>query len=99
MHEQPWRGRRTGGFWCGIAGAIAAGLMLLAIGLFLAEMFAPEFGVRGPGAEVLAGHIVAAVFAVAAAVLADRTRGLTAFVGVVGTLAIAMITLWWFWLS
>lgn len=90
---------RTGGFWRGLAGAVAAGLMLLAIALFALTVFAPEFGVRGPGAEAVAGHAVAAVFAIAAAVLADRTRGLPAFIGVVGALAIATITLWWFWLS
>ncbi|WP_051400277.1 hypothetical protein [Haloechinothrix halophila] len=90
---------RAGGFWRGLAGAVSAGLMLLAIALFALTAFAPEFGVRGPGGVVLAGHVVAAVFAVAAAVLADRTRGLLAFIGVVGALTIATITLWWFWLS
>ncbi|MFC6871058.1 hypothetical protein [Haloechinothrix salitolerans] len=99
MYEQPQGDSRAGGFWRGMAGAAAAGLLLLALALFGVTMFAPELGVRGPGAEVLAGHTVAAVFAVAGAVLADRTRGLLAFIGMVGALAIPTITLWWFWLS
>ncbi len=99
MYDQPQGDTGAGGFWRGIAGAVAAGLMLLALALLAVTMFAPELGVRGPGAEVLAGHVVAAVFAVAGAVLADRTRGLLAFIGMVGAIAIATITLWWFWLS
>lgn len=99
MYDQPQGDTGAGGFWRGIAGAVAAGLMLLALALFAVTMFAPELGVRGPGAEVLAGHSVAAVFAVAGAILADRTRGLLAFIGMVGAIAIATITLWWFWLS
>lgn len=99
MEEQPHRGGCVSRMGRGIAGAAAAGLALLALVLFGVTAFAPELGVRGPGSVVVAGHGVGALFAVAAATVADRTRGLLGFLGGVSAIAIAAITLWWFWLS
>ncbi|MPY83299.1 MAG: hypothetical protein GEV00_08235 [Actinophytocola sp.] len=98
MYRQPSRRDAVARFWRDVAGAVAAGLTLLAAGLFGVLMFAHELGVQGPGAQVAAGHAAAAMFAIAFAILADRTRGRPAVVGVIAVFVITAATLWWYWL-
>ncbi|MGH3520444.1 MAG: hypothetical protein ACRDQ7_24295 [Haloechinothrix sp.] len=87
------------GFWRGLAGTLAAGLVLLAIVLAGAEALASDLGVAGPGASAVVGHLAAAVFAVAAASFADRREGSIAAIGVAASVLITSGTLWLFWWS
>lgn len=97
-HAAP-RGAIKGGFWRAMAGALAMGLVLLAVVLAGAEALAADLGVAGPGATSVVSHAGAALLTVIAAQIADRSeRGLTA-VAVACAIAIAAGTVWVFWLA
>lgn len=86
-----------GGLVRGLAGSLAAGLVLLTLGLLAAELLTS--GGSGPGVGVLVGHAVAAVLAVVAAVVADRTRGFATAAAVTAVLLVTAVTLWVYWLA
>lgn len=88
-----------GGFARALAGSLAAGLVLLALVLLVAELLTASSGVGGPGTGTLVGHAVAAVVAVAAAVYADRSRGPAAWLAVGGVVAVTVVVLWVYWLA
>lgn len=80
-----------------MSGVLAGGLVALALGMALAAVLATRAGVPGPGFVVLTGHLLAAVVAVAAQRMADRTnalRGAFAALVVVGVAAVALAALW-----
>ncbi|MQA61069.1 MAG: hypothetical protein GEU86_06160 [Actinophytocola sp.] len=83
----------------GVAGTLAAGLVLLAVVLLGVEMFGSDLGVRGPGTMMVLAHVLAAALALGAVIVADRVRGLLAAVTLLGALAVAGFTLWAFWLA
>lgn len=85
-----------GGVARGLAGSLAAGLLLLTLGLLAAELLTPS---SGPGVAVLVGHAVAAVLAIVAAVVADRTRGFATAAAVTAVLLVVAATLWVYWLA
>lgn len=85
-----------GGVARGLAGSLAAGLVLLTLGLLAAELLTPS---SGPGVAVLVGHAVAAVLAIVAAVVADRSRGFVTAAAVTAVLLVVAATLWVYWLA
>lgn len=88
-----------GGFARGLAGSLAAGLVVLTLVLGVGQVLASANAVQGPGSPTLIGHAVAAVLAVGAAVVADRTRGLATTAAVTAVLAITAAVLWIYWLA
>lgn len=91
--------RRRGALWRGLTGSLAYGLLLLAVGLGIAAIVVRSQAMPGPGAFVLTAHAVAALVALAAQRVADRTVGVRA--GLAGTvvLVVAGAVLWLFWWS
>ncbi len=91
------RARRGGGFLRGLSGVLAGGLVVLVVVLVVAWVVAAREGSPGPGAAMLAGHVVAAAVAVAVQVYADRTpgpRGTLAALGVVVLIGMVLTSAW-----
>lgn len=92
---------RAGGFLFrtvrGFTGAVAAGLVVLTLVIIGAQVYSSQQDTPGPGAEMVAGNVVAAVAAVLCQRLADRWRGARAVVGVLGVLVLAAAALWLTW--
>lgn len=88
---------RLARLWRGVSGALAVGLVLLALAMIGVQVYAGTRGLPGPGLDVVAGHAGAAVAAVVAQVVADRRRGwAVALCGLVVVLLV-VATLWFFW--
>ncbi len=90
-------GTRAGDLARGLTGSLAAGLVVLALGLIGTQIWSDAHGKFGPGAGVVIGHVVVACVALFLQFVADRRRdpvgGLCAtgtFVAVLGAL-----TYWW----
>lgn len=83
----------------GLSGALAAGLVVLAVLLGAAQWLSGPDTVPGPGIGALVGHWVGAAAAVALQWFADRRRGAQAVVAALAVLAVAMVVLFtWWWL-
>ena len=78
-------GRPGAGVVRGLSGLVVGGLVALALVLVAGWWWARRTGLPGPDMDVLVGHVVAAVAAVAAQVWVDRRRDRT------GTLAAAAV--------
>ncbi|WP_033440130.1 hypothetical protein [Saccharothrix sp. NRRL B-16314] len=88
---------RLARLWRGVSGALAVGLVLLALAMIGVQVYAGAHDLPGPGFGVVVGHVVAAVAAVVAQVVADRRKGWPVTVcGLVVVLLVA-VTLWVFW--
>jgi hypothetical protein len=88
---------RLARLWRGVSGALAVGLVLLALVMIGVQIYAGARDLPGPGFDVVAGHVAAAVAAVVAQVVADRRKGwLVAVCGLAVVLLVA-VTLWVFW--
>ena len=68
------RPSRFGSFWRGVAGALAAGTLVLAVVLLGVQMWAGGAGVGGPGVPVVVTHFAAALLALVFCAVADRRR-------------------------
>ena len=88
---------RLARLWRGVSGALAVGLVLLALAMIGVQVYAGDQDLPGPGLGVVAGHVGAAVAAVVAQVVADRRKGWV--VAVCGLLVVLLtaVTLWFFW--
>ncbi|HEU5469639.1 MAG TPA: hypothetical protein VFV67_03230 [Actinophytocola sp.] len=93
--QPPARGRAR--FWPELSGALALGLGALAAVVLVFQILAVAQGKPGPGLLTVAAHLVAAGLAVLAQRVADRARGRTAALAVLGVLAVTGATLWIFW--
>ncbi|WP_181320286.1 hypothetical protein [Saccharothrix carnea] len=88
---------RLARLWRGVSGALAVGLVLLALAMIGVQVYAGTRDLPGPGFDVVVGHVVAAAAAVVAQVVADRRRGwVVALCGLAVVLLVAS-TLWFFW--
>lgn len=83
----------------GLSGALAAGLVLLAVLLGVAEWFSGPDTVPGPGVGVLVGHCAGAAVAVVLQWVADRRGGVRAVLAAIAVIAVvvAVLSNWW-WL-
>ncbi|AEF41775.1 hypothetical protein [Hoyosella subflava] len=82
----------------GLSGALAAGLAVLTIVVVVVSHYAPERGLAGPGSASVFWHVTGGVVAVAAQIVADRSRGLLAFlwsVIVITTVGVVLFAQWW----
>lgn len=69
----------------GLAGVLAGGMVVLALGILVVWVGADRYGLPGPGADVVIGHGVGAVLAVVGQRVADRRPDRT------GTIAAALV--------
>ncbi|MGH3882685.1 MAG: hypothetical protein ACRDSI_18700 [Pseudonocardiaceae bacterium] len=81
----------------GLSGALAGGLVALAIAVCTAQWLAGTSGRPGPGMVTVVGHVVAALAAVVLQLVADRLRGPSAALACGSVLVIAAGVLWFGW--
>jgi len=79
------------------SGAVAAGLLALAIGVCVAAVTAGDR--PGPGVGAIVGHAVLAAAALFLQVAADRRRGLVAVLAALLVFPLAAVALWFWWWS
>ena len=91
--------RARGGFGRELAGALAVGLSVLAIVVVVFQVLGWVRGVPGPGTTMVGGHLVAAVLAVLAQRVADRSRGWLAAAAAIAVVVITAVTMWLLWWS
>ena len=81
----------------GLSGVLAGGLVALAIVMCLAEWWAGNSGLPGPGPAAVAGHVVAALAAVVLQLAAERSHGRAAVLASWSVLVLAAAVLWFGW--
>ncbi|WP_236952117.1 hypothetical protein [Kibdelosporangium phytohabitans] len=91
--DEPPKGR----FWRELSGALAAGLVLLAVAVLVLQIISWANGVPGLGVVELIGHAVAAGLAVYAQRVIDRRPGRPALVAGVGLGVVVVLVLVLFW--
>ncbi len=84
-------------FLRGLSGAVAAGLVLLTIGVSVAQYLGNTRGFPGPGGVSVAVHIVGAIAAVIAQRVADHRRVVAAAAGSIAVFVITGLVLWTQW--
>ncbi|WP_425452868.1 hypothetical protein [Prauserella flavalba] len=88
---------RTGRWWRGLTGSLAAGLLVLALFVLVVQIVSSLNDSEGPGVVAVLGHLAGAALAVVAQLVVDRRRGRVAGVAGLCVLAIAGGVLWLFW--
>ncbi|WP_410639253.1 hypothetical protein [Amycolatopsis sp. lyj-346] len=88
-----------GRWWRGLTGSMAAGLVVLAVGVLVVGVICLFTGAPGPGAASLIGHPLAAVLALVAQRVADRRSGLPAAGGGAAVVLFAVSAATIFWLT
>lgn len=89
---------RFGRLLRGLSGALAAGLLMLALSLAGVQVWALTVDQQGPGFFALCTHLVAAVVAVLVQLRADRRQGAGgAGAGLVVMLIVFGILWFWWW--
>jgi NADH:ubiquinone oxidoreductase subunit 6 (subunit J) len=83
--------------WRGVSGALAVGLVLLAVAMIGVQVYAGGHDLPGPGLDVVSWHVGAAVAAVVAQVVADRRKGWVVAVCGLAVVLLVASTLWFFW--
>ncbi|MEV4318593.1 hypothetical protein [Actinocrispum sp. NPDC049592] len=89
---------KRSGFWRELAGAMAAGVVILAAVVLVLEVISWSRGVPGLGVVVLVGHVVGAGLAVFAQRQVDRRTGRGALVAGLGVGAVVvglLVLFWW----
>lgn len=79
------------------SGVLAAGTVVLAGGLGALQWLANSRDFPGPGGDVVAGHLSAAVAVVALQCVADRRRGAPGVLAALGVLVVVAPLLWFGW--
>ncbi|MFI9509274.1 hypothetical protein [Nocardia sp. NPDC052566] len=83
----------------GLAGMVAAGLVVLTLVVIGTTIIAGRRGFPGPGAVSVTWHVAASTIAVAAQIYSDRHRGFAAFSGSLVVFLAAGLLLWTQWWS
>lgn len=81
-----------------LSGAVAAGLVVLALVVSVTAILGAERGFPGPGGSSVGWHIAVAVVALGAQFFSDRRRGIPAFFASLVVFVVAaylLITQWW----
>lgn len=97
--ELPTPPRRKLKFPRELSGALAAGMVLLAVVVIGAQVYAAVRGTPGPGFLMVAGHIGAGALCLACQRMLDRRTGRATIVPGVLLVVVALATLWLFWWS
>lgn len=82
-----------------ITGALAAGMVLLAVAVVLAQGYALVRGTPGPGFFMVAGHVGAGALCLACQRMLDRRTGRATILPGALLIVVAAATLWLFWWS
>ena len=93
-----WDGVRGVRVLRAISGAVAAGMVVLALVVAGSAIVGEVRGYPGPGGKMVGWHIGLAAAAVVGQVFADRRRGLAAFSGSLVVFVAAgylLVTQWW----
>lgn len=80
-----------------VSGAVAAGLVLVTVGIVVVSILGGTRGIPGPGTASLAAHLAAAVTAAALQHVADRRGGTLGTVCSVAVIVAAGAVLWTQW--
>lgn len=80
-----------------LSGSIAAGLVLVTIGVVVVSILGGTRGIPGPGTESVTVHLVAAVAALGLQRFSDRGRGFVAGLCSCAVFAVAFGVLWTQW--
>ncbi|MFC6092170.1 hypothetical protein [Saccharothrix lopnurensis] len=88
---------RVARLWRGVSGAFAVGLVLLALALIGVQVYAGAHDLPGPGLDVVAGHVGAAVAAAVAQVFADRRQGRAVTACGLVVVVLTALTMWFYW--
>ena len=86
--------RERSGFWREASGALALGLVALAVAVLGFQVFAWVRGTPGPGVDTVLAHWGAAALAVLAQRYADRSTGRRQALAVLTVAVVAGATLW-----
>lgn len=89
--------QHRGGFGRELAGALAIGLSVLAVVVLVFQGLAWIRDMPGPGVAMVLGHLGAAVLALLAQRVVDRSSGWLATVAGVAVVAITGATMWLLW--
>jgi hypothetical protein len=87
-----------GGFVPGVAGVVLCGLLIMAVGLVIAQITSGHHGQPGPAPITVGAHI-AGLVAGFVCYRFSRGRGLRRLLGLLGILVIAGLLLWFYWWS
>lgn len=82
----------------GLAGVLAAVLVLLGIGMPVAQVVGAAQRHPGPGALAVGAHVAGAVLGIWCYRLASRRSGLVRWLGFVALPVLVAVLLWFFWL-
>ena len=85
------------GFWRELSGALAAGLLLLALVVLGIQILDWTQGMPGPGIPMVIGHFLCAIAALALQRQADRRRGPEAGLAILLIGIVTGIAIWFFW--
>jgi len=91
--------KERGRWWRGFTGSLAAGLVVLAVGVYGVAAVCLFTGAPGPGAVLLAGHPIAAGLALVAQRVADRRSGPQAAGAGLAVVLFTISALTLFWLT
>lgn len=92
--------KKDGGrWWRGLTGSLAAGLVVLTVGVYGVAGVCLFTGAPGPGSVLLIGHPIAAGLALIAQRVADRQGGLPAAGAGLAVVLFAVSALTLFWLT
>ena len=81
----------------GLAGVLAGGMVVLALAMLAVWVGADGYGLPGPGADVVIGHVVGAVVAVAGQRVADRRPDRSGTVAALVVVALVACVLGFAW--
>lgn len=81
----------------GLAGILAGGTVVLALGVLAVWVGADRYGLPGPGADIVVGHLVGAVVAVAGQRVADRRPDRTGTIAAAAVVALVVFVLGFAW--
>lgn len=88
---------RRSGFWRELSGALAAGLLVLAVVVLAIQVVDQAQGMPGPGVLVVIAHFLCAAGALALQRQADRRRGPQAGLMILLIGVVTGIAVWFFW--
>ncbi len=97
MAAPPPARQHRGGFGRELAGALSVGLSVLAVVVLVFQVLAWFRDMPGPGVAMVLGHLGAAVLALLAQRVVDRTSGWLATASAVGVVVITGATMWLLW--
>jgi hypothetical protein len=90
--------RPGGGLVSGVAGVVVCVLVIMAVGMVVAQVVSGRDHQPGPGAAAVTWHVVGAVAGIVGYRLTRRS-GPIRLAAMLGVLVVAVLLLWFFWWS